>query len=289
MVNAVGTQRGSPTVGEHGGDEQREGGDRGRHADRPAQRRRQHVVVAQRVEAAAEASDAERRGGDEGDGTEHGCLAAHVEQPLAAVGVEREAEGSGGDEGAGVGDRREDRRAGTNAPAGVVPAEIELVGGEAVRRRRPDVEHRGPGDPVRVDRDDFPDHGVGAVGETVGELDGDRLVLERRRRGHVVGIVIEHAHRAAGQRHRLAERQHHVRRRDVDDLAVGRRDADQLGVRGRRAVAEEKGYGRDDGTDQRTAHPLHSRCAARRMAERQPAPCPGAVTATISTPDGFMW
>ena len=116
-----GERRRHPTrqsaVGEHGRDEQREGGDRGRHADRPAQRRRQHVVVAQRIEATAEAGDAERRGGDEGDGTEHGCLAAHVEQPLAAVGVEREAEGSGGDEGAGVGDRREDRRAEHERPS----------------------------------------------------------------------------------------------------------------------------------------------------------------------------
>ena len=44
------------------------------------------------------------------------------------------------------------------------------------------------------------------------------------------GVVVEHAGRAAGERHRFAEPQHDLGRGGVDDRAVGGRDPEQLGV-----------------------------------------------------------
>ena len=60
------------------------------------------------------------------------------------------------------------------------------------------------------------------------------------------GVVVEHPHRTAGQGHRLAEPQHDLGRRGVDDLAVGRRDLQQLRVR-RHETGRSDGGEEDDG------------------------------------------
>ena len=105
------------SIDEHGDDEQGVGRDRGGDPDRTAQRRHQHVVVAQGVETTSEASDAERHSGDQCDGSEDGSPAGDRPQLDPPIGVHREEQRSGGDEGAGVSDRRQGGGAGTNSPA----------------------------------------------------------------------------------------------------------------------------------------------------------------------------
>ena len=250
-------RRGSP-VDEHGGHEEGVGRDDRGDTDRPAQRRQQHVVVAKGIEAAAEAGDTERHGGEQGDGTEHRRPARHCPQVGAAVGVHGEQQRPRRDEGAGVGDGRQGDGTGAHPPAGGVAAEVEGVTREARRGRRPDVEHGRSADAVRVDRDDLPHDGVRAVGEARGQRCRDHLVREGRVRHGVVALVVEDTNRPTGQRHRFAERQHDLGRSGVDDLAVRRRDGDQLGVGGdpaSRQPGEERHAGGDG--EPGTAQPLH--------------------------------